>query len=271
MNKKKGGKKQSTAIAKSEKRKSIWAGAQQIMGPAAPGSKEAKERNLVLLSAKVLGVSPFGVNILGNLPYVNKLGLAQKAQEYTPGVIFRYEWIKYAEDDTSKAICRCKVVDGKEKDLSDWVIGECSPATIKMGTLKGYQNHIAQTRARNRAINEAYGVRIHEDMMTKLETLYSKKAISAEQMHLLGESLNKTSVEEIDTTSVKPIDPLVWNPVKTVKEGEASKDVDPRPKFECEHCNNPVAEAEMMYSKKFFKGKIYCRDCQKLAKDGVIK
>jgi len=178
-----------------DNKKAIWLGAQRLMNkPQTP--QEIKERNLILVTAKVLGVSPFGVNILGNIPYINKLGLTQKAKEYKPNIQFKYNWVKYANDDTEKAICACKLVE-EDKDLTDWVIGECSPSTQKMGTLKGYQNHMAQTRARNRAILEAFGVKIHEEMLANITKLYEQKQITDQEAQVIG-SAAIVSAEEID-------------------------------------------------------------------------
>jgi len=48
---------------------------------------------------------------------------------------------------------------------------------------------------------------------------------------------------------------------------EVVDDNDPRDsKFECHDCGNPMSEAEVQYSKKFFKGKQFCRTCQNLHK-----
>jgi replicative superfamily II helicase len=184
-----------------ETKKAMWLGAQRLMNKPTT-AQEQKERNLILMTARVLGVSPFGVNILGNTPYINKLGLMQKAKEYTPNVRFVYQWIKYANDDTEKAICACKIVDGN-KELTDWVIGECSPSTQKMGTLKGYQNHMAQTRARNRAILEAFGIRIHEEMMANIEKLYTKKEITENEASKIGNAVT-VSAEEIQPEEKQP-------------------------------------------------------------------
>lgn len=171
------------AVAKKEnsKKQEIWAGAQHLMGRTPEGTKEMRERRLILLTAKVLGVSPFGVNILGSVPYINKLGLMQKAKEYEPEVKFAYNFIQLAKDDAEKAIVSCMLKDHDDKPMTDWIMGECSPSSMKMGTLKGYQNHMAQTRARNRAILEAFGARIHEDMMEKIQQQYLNGKITEEQ------------------------------------------------------------------------------------------
>jgi len=183
-------------------KKAIWLGAQRLMNKPQT-SQEIRERNLILVTAKVLGVSPFGVNILGNIPYINKLGLTQKAKEYKPNIQFKYNWIKYANDDTEKAICACKLVEGDvDKDITDWIIGECSPSTQKMGTLKGYQNHMAQTRARNRAILEAFGVKIHEEMLANIAKLYEQKQITDQEAQVIG-SAAIVSAEEIQDEADK--------------------------------------------------------------------
>lgn len=184
-----------------ESKKAMWLGAQRLMEKPQQGTKEEKERKLILLTSRVLGVSPFGVNILGGLPYINKLGLAQKAQQYDSKVQFRYEWVNLAKDDTEKAICKCKIVSG-DKELTDWIVGECSPSTQKMGTLKGYQNHMAQTRAKNRAIHEVFGVKIHEEMMENIDAIYKWTNATEEQKDAVKMQLGgaaSTSAEEIAT------------------------------------------------------------------------
>jgi hypothetical protein len=187
--------KKSTSVQNiSKNKKDIWLGAQRLMTKPVT-QQEIKERSLILTTAKVIGVSPFGVNVLGNIPYINKLGLMQKAKEYNPNISFKYQWIKYANDDTEKAICACKLVVS-EKELSDWIIGECSPSTQKMSTLKGYQNHMAQTRARNRAILEVFGVRIHEEMMENIAKLYQQKEITDNEVKVVGNAA-LVSAEEI--------------------------------------------------------------------------
>lgn len=191
---------QTKAVAKKSGKKLLWLGAQRLM--AKPKNvQEEREKKIILLTAKVLNISPFGVNILGGLPYVNKLGLQQKTKQYCSGVEFKYEWVKVSQDDADKAICKCKLVN-KGKDLTDWVLGECSPSSMKMGTLKGYQNHMAQTRARNRAILEAFGLRVHEEMMENIEKLYQQREITEGEAAQIG-SATTTSAEEIQSTKTE--------------------------------------------------------------------
>lgn len=188
-------------IKQPSEKKLMWLGAQRLMTKASPGSKEEQEQKTIVLASRVLGVSPFGVNILGGMPYINKLGLVQKAKEYEPGIKFVYEWVKVAEDDIQKAIVKAKVIDAKGQELTDWIIGECSPSSMKMSTLKGYQNHMAQTRARNRAILEAFGDRIHVEMMKRIEILSQTKGEEKIDTKLLvqaGGAVN-ASAEEIQT------------------------------------------------------------------------
>lgn len=184
------------------KEKPTWAGAQSLLGQPVKGSKEDKERLLIIFTARAMNISPFGVTILGNLPYINKLGLIQKAQEYHGDVGFEYNWVQIAKDDTEKAICQCRMVKKDGKVLSDWVLGECSPSTIRMSSLKGYQNHMAQTRARNRCIMEVDGARIHEDMIAGIEQLQKEKASKSENFAEKVARNALTSAEEMETPSL---------------------------------------------------------------------
>ncbi len=258
--------KTTTIVAKEGKKKELWAGAQMFMGAVQPGSKEAKERELIRMTGTILNVSPFGVNILGSVPYINKLGLGQKSTQYGNGKdMFVYNWVQRALNDTDKAICECKLVrDGK--DITDWVTGECSPVTMKMGTLKGYQNHMAQTRAKNRTILEAYGVRIHEDMIENLSKLVGSNQMTVTQANALLAHVGKSS-----STSSEEIEPE-----KGAKEATISNDlfhydttgidaVGDEPTHVCAKCDAPISASEAAYSKKLY-GKSLCREHQEKAK-----
>jgi len=203
--------KQVKAMVKKEKEKLVWAGSQRLMQKP-KNRQEERERRLILLTAKVLNISPFGVNILGTVPYINKLGWAQKVEQYKERekkqVYFQYHWEKISQDETDKAICLCRITDGKGKPLTGWVVGECSPATMKMGTLKGYQNHMAQTRARNRASWELLGVAVHEEMMANIEKMYRQKEITdkeAEQMKTLPMMTSAEEIQEEQPQSQKTL------------------------------------------------------------------
>lgn len=185
--------------AKIQKKDLMFAGAQRMMGKTS-SPQEERERKIILFTSKVLKISPFGVIIFANFPYINELGLEQKAYEYNPKIQFKYDWIKYSETDEDKAVCKCKLVDGRGKDLCDWIIGECSLSSIKMETLKGYQNHMAQTRAKNRAINKVFKRRIHEDMIKEIGDLLETQQITAQEAKQIGSAVT-TSAEEIQPDS----------------------------------------------------------------------
>ncbi|PIS14453.1 hypothetical protein COT64_02570 [Candidatus Shapirobacteria bacterium CG09_land_8_20_14_0_10_39_12] len=183
-------KEKTKAITKKIESELVWAGASSFI--AKPGDEKGQgERRILLIASKALGVSPFGVNILGGLPYINKLGLAQKAK----GLRFEYNWIKFAEDDNGRAICQCRVMGKDGKTLTDWVVGECSPSTQRMSTLKGYQNHMAQTRAKNRAILECLGAVIHEEMMANIAKMAKEKQITPKQALDIGSGAGKSAEE----------------------------------------------------------------------------
>ena len=179
----------------SKKKDLLWGGAQKVMGKPRTETQR-QERNVIMLTAKALGISPFGITLFASYPYINKLGLKEKQEQYAPRAKILYNWTQKALDDNQKAICEAKIVDVKGKDLCDWITGECSPKTIKMGTLAGYQNHMAQTRAKNRAILEVYGVRIHEEMMSNIEKMIRERKISEAEASQVGNAI-VASAEEI--------------------------------------------------------------------------
>lgn len=183
-----------TSVAKTEeRRKVVFAGAQSLL--TRPKSKqEEQNRQLLILTSKALAINPFGVNILGNLPYTNNIGRKEKLAQYEKTARFEYRWVRRSETDLDKAICECRIVKG-DKPLCDWVTGECSPATIKMGPLQGYQNHMAQTRAENRAFEAAYGNKLRLELFGNIQRLMSGGVASEDQA---ARALNagKTSYEE---------------------------------------------------------------------------
>ena len=198
--------KKATAIAKKvakNKKDLIFAGAATLM--VKPNSqKEIVERKMIVLVAKALKINPMSVVIFANLPYVDNKGRKEKMASYCAGAQFRYEWVHIAADDVEKAICKAKIIDGKGKDLCDWVIGECSPATMKMGTLKGYQNHMAQTRAENRAFEAAFGTKFRSELYSGIERELNTGKVDAE---VAQKALNagNTSAEEAVQLNRQPI------------------------------------------------------------------
>lgn len=185
---------------KKKKKDLVWAGGQALLGKVDQNDQKAMaERKLINLVSEVLQVSPFGVNILGNQPYLNNLGRKQKLEAYSPSADFEYDWKQIATDDTAKAICLARLVDKKGKAITPWILGEASNKTMSMSTLHGYQNHMAQTRAENRAIQHAYGVRIHEDMLLEIKKRMLASKDVEEQKVLAAAAQTNTSAgsEEI--------------------------------------------------------------------------
>lgn len=259
--------KKSVAVAtKKVAKREIWTGAQVLMGQVTPGSKEAKERELIKMTATVLNVSPFGVNILGSVPYINKLGLGQKSLQYGKGKDqFEYTWVQRALNDTDKAICECRIVrDGKS--ITGWVTGECSPKTMKMGTLAGYQNHMAQTRAKNRALLEAYGVEIHEEMIENIAKLVGGSQMTSTQANALlahaGKS-SSTSIEEVEPDKNAKSE-TISNDLFHYDTTDVSDSSD-EPTHVCAKCDIPISATEAAYSKRLY-GKQLCREHQEKAK-----
>ena len=197
--------KKAHAIAKKmakNKKDLIFAGANSLLNkPTNP--KEVQERQMIVLVSRALKISPMGVTLLGGFPYVNNQGRKEKLDEYNKSSQFRYEWVHVAVDDAEKAICKAKVVafDQESKqffDLCDWVIGECSPVSMKMGTLKGYQNHMAQTRAENRAFEAAFGVRFRKDLFGGIDKELNHGKVDEEIAQKALNAANTSAEEAID-------------------------------------------------------------------------
>jgi len=214
-------KKKSSKIIKKKKRVLMFAGAKRMLGDPQTEAEE-QERKIILFTSRVLKISPFGVIILGNFPYINELGLEQKAYQYNPKIQFKYDWVTYSRTDEDKAICQCKLVDGKGSDLCDWIVGECSPGSTKMGTLKGYQNHMAQTRAKNRAVRKVFGIRIHEDMIREIGKLLNKKEITEHQAKQIGVA-TVTSAEEIHINNKKEQKEIIVEEIRGEKINQLKK------------------------------------------------
>lgn len=155
------------AVAKARKKSLVWAGAKLLIGKA-KDAKAEQDRQLINMVAEVLEVSPFGINILGNQPYINNLGLKQKKEKYGPKTQFEYEWVQIAIDDKMKSVVKVRIVDKEGEALMPYIIAECSNQTMSMSTLYGYQNHMSQTRGENRAVKYLWGVKIHEDMLIEI-------------------------------------------------------------------------------------------------------
>lgn len=187
---------------KKQKQALSFAGASTLIG-SPQTQKEVNERKVIVLAAKALAISPFGVNILGSLPYINNKGLKEKMSAYASEAFVEYDWVQYAKDDTEKAICKARVVKGS-KPLCGWVVGECSPKTIKMGTLAGYQNHLAQTRAENRAMEAAFGTRIRKELFENIARLLGNKETDESTANKVMTAANTTAEEAVQMHADRP-------------------------------------------------------------------
>jgi len=135
------------------------------------------------------------------MPYINNVGLNQLLKQYSKENKIKtkivYRWVQRSLTDNDKAVCEAKIVgedkNGSQVDLTDWITGEASPGTIKMGTLKGYQNHLAQVRAENRAIRKLIGIYAIEKI---IKNIAKKKGDDPEVLEKAANVI-VTSAEEI--------------------------------------------------------------------------
>lgn len=180
---------------KKTKKELVFAGAKALLGK--PSSdKEVNEQRLIMITAKVLKVTPFGVNILGGQPYINNLGRKDKMSQYAPTARFIYNWVQRALDDDQKAICEAAISIGDDS-FTPWIVGECSTVSMGMSTLKGYQNHMAQTRAENRAFQYLYGLRLHQEMLSEMARIAIEQNMSQEEQAKIARSTTASAEEVI--------------------------------------------------------------------------
>ena len=160
--------KKSIVVKKKEKAGLVFAGSSHLLGedPKKMNQLEIVAHKARVLVSQALSIPLNTVILMGNQPYVDNKGRKWKLNEYASAAQFEYDYVQIAKDDTEKAIVKCRLISGQGKALCGWVIGECSPLTTKMSTLKGYQNHMAQTRAENRAFEAAFGNRFRSDLYT---------------------------------------------------------------------------------------------------------
>ncbi len=221
-------KKEKAMTKAKEKRELVFAGAAHLMGvdPKALRPSEIaahKARNLV---SKALGIPANTVVIMGNVPYVDNHGRKHKLAEYEPQAQFEYDYVQIATDDNMKAIVKCRIVKfndkpdptvapGQTKPLCGWVIGECSPTTTRMQTLKGYQNQLAQTRAENRAFEAAFGTKFRTDLYEGVAKELGVKPEEAAQPEAeLALQAGNTSAEEAVDMGQRRQAPVNFDPFK---------------------------------------------------------
>jgi len=164
---------------KKSKKDLLWAGGADLFGTYG-SEKDQVKKNSLMVVAKAINITPFGANFLGGLPYINNMGLKDKLEQYHKEATFEYDWFKISETDDDKAICKVRLLKKDGKPLTPWILGEASPASMKMGTLKGYQNHLAQTRGENRCIRHAYGLRIHKELLENVAKMHGKGEVDGE-------------------------------------------------------------------------------------------
>lgn len=256
-------KKQQT-VSKKFKNKGIekMFGGANVLISKANNDEVNKHKRYIMAVSGVLEISPLAVTILGGLPYIQNLGKKQLLHKFFKKSSFKYNWVKRSENDDDKAICEVKIVEGN-KDLTDWIVGECSPASLKMGTLKGYQNHIAQTRAQNRAVQELCGELIHEKLLKGINSLVDKGNVSEKEASvMLNASLasaeevieDKTTSEKIE--DLKPSDDAAK--LKAIIQGIASINniKDAEEKLKILNSNNDISKDIKMTAKNLLEVKI---------------
>lgn len=199
-NKEKAAAKPRSISKRKEKRDLVFAGGNHFLDKPR-GEAEAMAQKVRVLVAQALDIPVLMVVTLGGVPYVDNHGRKEKLNQYASGAQFEYEYTQIATDDVMKAIVKCRIMDSKGKPLCGWAIGECSPGTTRMSSLKGYQNHMAQTRAENRAFEAAFGARFRKDLFAGVARILQAEVVGAtpaasEQLAVQALKAGNTSAEE---------------------------------------------------------------------------
>mgnify|MGYP001585761815 CR=1 FL=1 len=123
--------------------------------------------------AKVYGVPASGISAIGEQPYLNKDGrlfLLKKLRTGKSAVkAIRFEFIKMSTSLIEPAVVKKTIVfkDGLEVEA----MGEASQDSVGSQSVKQTLNMVAETRALNRAIWQAIGGDIMEQVQKNLETM----------------------------------------------------------------------------------------------------
>lgn len=123
--------------------------------------------------AKVYGVPASGISAIGEQPYLNKDGRLYLLKKLRTGKnavkAIRFEFIKMSTSLIEPAVVKKTIVfkDGLEVEA----MGEASQDSVGSQSVKQTLNMVAETRALNRAIWQAIGGEIMEQVQSNLDTM----------------------------------------------------------------------------------------------------
>lgn len=183
--------KKTTSIVKKDDNPLKWGG---VMTPANT-NEEKRTREACAMVAKVYGVPPMGVNMMGSQPYLNKDGRLYLLSELRKGKNalekIETEYLKLSLAPTEPAICKKRLVF-KDGTIVEG-IGEASQDNVKLAAVKLTLNMMAETRALNRAIWQA----IAGDTYNRVAKNLKKENLSEEQAAMALKA-GEVSAEEMN-------------------------------------------------------------------------
>jgi len=188
------------AVVKKEENKPAWESMTTIMSKSRDDVRAAGAYRTLMLSSKAFEIPPQGINIMGDQPYINKVGWKYKMYEKLPKAVIETEWIHYATPSEKWAIVKAVVKVGEETVGS--AIGEATEMNIKLAAVKQTLNMMAETRAKNRAMYDALIGVVFKEAMKNIEAMRKKDNLTEEEVLKIQDAA-KVTAEEMDMREQK--------------------------------------------------------------------
>lgn len=188
------------ALVKKEEKKPAFENMQSLMNKGREDLAAQGAYDLIMVACKVFELPPQGITVLGNAPYINKVGWKIKQKQLLDGSVVKTLWVHHATPLEKYAIVEAKVMDKDGKEVAS-AIGEATEASIKLAAVKQTLNMMAETRAKNRALFDALVAPTYEKALEVMEQM----KLSEETKRKIGEAA-KVTAEEMNETP-QPLEP----------------------------------------------------------------
>jgi len=178
------------ALVKKVEKKPAFENMQSIMNNGREDLAAQGAYDLIMVACKVFELPPQGITVLGNAPYINKVGWKIKQNQLLKGSVVKTLWVHHATPLEKYAIVEAKVLDKEGKEVAS-AIGEATEASIKLTAVKQTLNMMAETRAKNRALFDALVAETYEKALAVMEEM----KLSEETKRKIGETARVTAEE----------------------------------------------------------------------------
>jgi hypothetical protein len=178
------------ALVKKVEKKPAFENMQSLMNKGREDLAAQGAYDLIMVACKVFELPPQGITVLGNAPYINKVGWKIKQKQLLKGSVVKTLWVHYATPLEKYAIVEAKVYIKEGAEVAS-AIGEATEASIKLTAVKQTLNMMAETRAKNRALFDALVAETYEKALAVMEEM----KLSEETKRKIGEAARVTAEE----------------------------------------------------------------------------